>query len=175
MGPIGIIGLAGADGAGKSTLASALLTALEDRYVSIHRINFADPLRREVADLIQGEYHQMFVKPTPDWMRNLLRGWGDYKRHLEEGYWVRQWMERLGPIPAQSLVLVDDVRYLNEARAIQSFDDGVVLFLDDAGRPDSDLLHELVEVRATADMGFTINSRAKLWADPELVLGALDL
>lgn len=178
-----IVGIAAsADGCGKSTLAHHLAsrTLLEPAVVP-----FAQALRGELYTALVRDaiaHHPRYThipealleKPTPEWARALLRAWGDYKRHLEPDYWVKRWNQRLDELePQVELVLVDDVRYRNEAEAIQSRG-GTLVFLDDVGTPDSQMLHELVDVRGMADLGFTVN-RAGEWADPEAVMEALGL
>jgi hypothetical protein len=116
----------------------------------------------------------LLEKPTPEWARALLRAWGDYKRHLEPDYWVKRWNQRVDELePQVELVLVDDVRYRNEAEAIQSRG-GTLVFLDDLSVPDHQMRHELVDVRQMADVGFVVNREGR-WANPVEVMEVLGL
>lgn len=183
-----VIGISGPDGCGKSTLAEAIQTHAVAKGYPTYIAPFATQLRQELMDVMQAECDRNhphdtvpnpWEKPTPDFMRNLLRGWGDWKRTMDPDYWVESWVNRLAVLEEQNdnprlVVVADDVRYENEAMAV-TFSGGTVLYLDDASQPDHTLGHELVEVRSMADVGFTINSRAKMWADVDAVLEALDL
>lgn len=172
-----VIGISGSDGCGKSTLAEAIIHRAGDRFHPV-RVPFAEQLRHEVRNLLADDV-DVWQKPTPPWLRSLLVGWGGYKRSINPDYWVEAWQGLLqfwGTRQTESelLVVVDDVRYRNELSAVQHLG-GTVLYLDDAGQPDHTLGHELVEVRSMADLGFTINSKAKMWADADQVLEALEL
>lgn len=178
-----IVGLsASADGCGKTTLARHIVsrTLLEPAIVpmaralrqELHTILAQDAVFRELptAHIVPG----LMDKPTPTWARELLRSWGDYKRMLDPDYWVKRWEDRIQELEGTvELVLVDDIRYRNEADAIHAHG-GSLVFLDDVGTPDNALRHELVDVRAMADIGFTVN-RTGEWADPNAVMEALGL
>ena len=176
-----VVGIAGTDGSGKSSLAEAVMSSVGDRLVGV-RAPFAEQLRHQLQDvLIKDGYStaDVWQKPTPDWLRHLLRGWGDYKRSINPDYWVESWRGLIQFLdarktPRELLIIADDIRYVNELEAIHNLG-GVVLYLDDAAVPDHQLLHELLDVREMADIGFTVDSRAGKWADPEAVVEALGL
>ena len=189
-----VVGIAGTDGSGKSSLAEAVMSSVGDRLVGV-RAPFAEQLRHEIKELLDRDLrnnHRIpdgwmvdfspadpWEKPTPSWMRSLLRGWGDYKRSINPDYWVESWRGLVQFLdarktPRELLIIADDIRYVNELEAIHNLG-GVVLYLDDAAVPDHQLLHELLDVREMADIGFTVDSRAGKWADPEAVVEALGL
>lgn len=176
-----VIGISGPDGCGKSTLAEAIMSNASDRFRPV-RIAFAEVLRDEVQLLLERDGDKdanAWQKPTPDWLRNLLRGWGDYKRSQSPDYWVKSWQTLLQihirrRMTEEFLVIADDIRYTNEAEAVHNLG-GTVLYLDDAAVPDHQLLHELLDVREMADIGFTVDSRAGNWAEPQAVMEALGL
>lgn len=120
-----IIGIAGKMGTGKTTLASILADLCDGR-----RVSFADALRDEVQEIFGVPMSMMadrnlkeqaripcgfrFVSP-----RELLQWWGEERRRVNCNYWVDQLM---AGIDRGELVLVDDVRYRNEAEAIRQAD-----------------------------------------------------
>ena len=183
-----VIGISGPDGSGKTTLSLVIAKRLADLGYDPHFVPFAMQLRVELQIALRDECDRNhprleapnpWDKPTNEWMRNLMRGWGDWKRSIDPDYWVRAWEARLELLrqggQRKRLVLIsDDLRYRNEAASVQAHG-GTVLYLDDAGHADHSLGHELLDVRGMADLGFTINSKAKMWADPEMVLEALEL
>lgn len=174
-----IVGIAGADGCGKSTLAGHLLTT--EGYYPV-RVPFAEQLRHEVQALLEQDGEQTvdaWQKPTPAWLRQLLRGWGDYKRSLQPDYWVLAWRGLIQfwgtrHTPHELLIIADDLRYVNEAEAVHNLG-GTVIYLDDVAVPDHQLLHELLDVREMADIGFTVDSRAGKWVDAGMVTETLGL
>lgn len=117
-----IIGISGKMGTGKTTLARHLAKMLGCDVMS-----FADTLRQEVKEhfgvpmgtmtdqeakasmMIQVGFKSMLL-------RELLQWWGAERRRVDPDYWVKQLMANADE---QSITLVDDVRYHNEAEAIQ--------------------------------------------------------
>ena len=177
-----VVGIASScDGCGKTMLARhiAVRTTLKTAVLP-----FAGALKRELwavleTDAISNGLSSSHIspalteKPTPIWARLLMRDWGDYKRKLDPDYWVKQWEQQIQETPDIELVIADDVRYRNEADAIH-LHGGTVIFLDDVGTRDNQMLHELVDVRSMADIGFTVNHAGE-WADPDVVVEALGL
>lgn len=130
-----VIGLAGAMGAGKDTVANYLI----DRH-SFIRIAFADALKDDVCDrfrrtvivignlngiakrdLTDEQYVRWLVwEVKPSGIRQLLQEYGTEVRRKEDGqYWVRAWQKRAAPwVEAGHRVVVPDVRFPNEALAI---------------------------------------------------------
>lgn len=187
-----VVGISGPDGCGKTTLAQLIEERLDGKYVCF-QVNFADKLKRELLSFLISHKpnnanvaelaRAMTEKPTPEWARYLMRGWGGFQRDFNPQYWIQKWNYEVllhvsqpevmeGPLPM--LVLCSDVRYVNEVEAIQAHG-GSVLYLDDTGQPLNTLLHQLPEVRQIADLGFTINSKVKQWADVDQVIEALSL
>lgn len=116
-----IIGLCGFKGSGKTVVANHLIT--EYGFVA-H--NFKSALNKEVKqnfpellDVLANAYHmdidKLFVN-KPVGMRALLQNYGtDVRRAEDPGYWVKEWCKDLH----DENYVVDDVRFLNEARAIR--------------------------------------------------------
>ncbi len=197
-----LIGIAGCDGSGKTTLAESLREIYGDKEKSVH-INFADKLKDEVAALLtfadtwkteyistdEGiEVYSDLVreKPTPEWLRLLLRGWGNYRRSGDPKYWVNRWIDAVVDhkyqcdfeLKQECFVVCSDVRYVNEAKAIHELG-GTLLYLDDVCKPLGELtageLHELDKVAAICDYGFLINTKARGWVKADYVAKLLGL
>lgn len=184
-----VLGIAGTDGSGKSTLRNALVRPLSEQGFSVMFVPFAGQLRLELTSAMEWDWRNRnlktpipnaWEKPTPRYMRDLLRGWGEMKRQYDPDYWVVSWRTRVEDLrrhdgyQGEVFVIADDVRYVNEVTAVQGLG-GQLLYLDDVSVPDNELLHELVDVRTLADIGFSINSKRMVWADPQAVLVSLGL
>ncbi len=192
-----LIGIAGCDGSGKTTLAESLRELYGSKGKSVH-VNFADKLKDEVAEILWQskihhtvkplEYWQSFVrqKPTPEWLRLMLRGWGNCRRSIDPDYWVRKWVSEVVDHKylcdfkwkQEAFVVCSDVRYVNEAKAIHELG-GTVLFLDDISKPLEKLSegerHELHKVADMCDHGFLMSSRKDDWIEPQYVFKLLKL
>ena len=119
---IRLVGFCGPAGAGKTTAARLLYGQ------GFERVRFADPLKRMLAVLglseaeIDGADKEKpsprLCGQTPRWaMQSLGTEWG--RQCIGRDFWLDAWAriadERLR---AGGLVVVDDVRFSNEARAI---------------------------------------------------------
>lgn len=123
-----IIGLAGKAGSGKDFCYDLI-----DRTVGAQRLAFADEVRYEVeaerSDL------DVWTKPYTEEVRALLQWWGtEYRRAQDPDYWVKKTVERIQASDAETVVLTD-VRYANEAKAVRDMGGLVILVhADDAVR-----------------------------------------
>jgi adenylate kinase len=117
-----IIGLLGAKGSGKSTIAEHL-----ERNYGFKRVNFKDSLLEEVRerfpDLLRlmSEEENLSVdemfKLKPPMVRALLQNYGtEVKRADDQNYWVKRWEKIADHI--EDNIVVDDVRFLNEVSVI---------------------------------------------------------
>lgn len=139
MDDVKVVGLIGRKGSGKSTVADVFI---KHGYV---RVKFADTLKGMLRTFglteehIEGELkelpcdilcglsprHAMQTLGT-DWARNCMHN----------DIWVNIWKHKLSLLPKGSKVVVDDVRFENEAAAVQLL--GGVLCSIDRPRPYGD-------------------------------------
>lgn len=107
-----ILGIAGKQKSGKSTLAAALA-----RVYPVERTAFAAPLKRWADELWPGL--------SKDAKRPYLQGFGQGLRELDPDAWVNYWRRGVeasdffGRERAPVLIIVDDVRFPNEAQAVK--------------------------------------------------------
>lgn len=175
-----LIGFAGTDGSGKTTLANQWLQTGQG--CCLH-LNFADALRDEVSSALDMSRAEVYAKPTPDWLRLLLRGWGGYKRSLDPDYWTKAWSDRLasarfGYDYGRLSVVCSDVRYFNEATLITKLG-GTIVYLSDAAKPLAGLAngeaHELARVRNLAAIEIAIDSSGDYWASLSDLINQLEI
>lgn len=129
MEPI-VIGLAGYAGSGKSTAAEILVA----RH-GFTRIKFADGLKgmlrsiglgdREIEGDLKEKPSGLLCGKTPRQAMQLLgTEWG--RDLIGEEFWASLWLHKAREITSQGgSVVVDDVRYPNELRAVQAASGGV--------------------------------------------------
>jgi hypothetical protein len=117
-----IIGLSGKAGTGKTTTADLLASMCDGQVTS-----FANALRDEVSDLFHipvdclrdSSFKAMSQVPVGYRFlsaRELLQWWGALRREFNPDYWVDQVIGTAD----QDLLIIDDVRYRNEADAIKA-------------------------------------------------------
>lgn len=99
-----VLALAGDYGVGKSTLAKNL-----DGYKVL---SFGNYVRDELIKTIGIEKEVVYQKPTPDYVRNLLKGYGDWRRNADSGYWSRKLIQDL--FSSDHPVVIDDIRFKQE-------------------------------------------------------------
>lgn len=120
-----IIGIVGQKGSGKTTACNIIKKHLK----GVQQINFKDALVQEIKDrfpdlLEEIEIHynlstpQLFIQKPP-LMRALLQNFGtEVRRGDRDTYWTSKWSVAVVQADATN-VLTDDVRFLNEAKAIR--------------------------------------------------------
>ncbi len=118
-----ILGLAGQAGAGKDFTYQVLRDLLiREKLVAI-RVAFADGVREEISDYLETDTDVLWNKPYPIEIRKLLQWWGTELRRAEDpNYWSKKGIAealRLDASENVHLVVVTDVRFDNEAKAIQ--------------------------------------------------------
>lgn len=114
-----IIGFVGKKRVGKSTACSMVPMGTV--------VSFREPLLEEVKMIFTSllNMHAVKYKMTvdevlekkPGIIRQLLQWWGtDVRRAQDPDYWTDQWKAKVDE--TEGLILVDDLRFLNEANAI---------------------------------------------------------
>ncbi len=132
-----LIGLAGKFGAGKDAVGDVLV----ERF-GFKKLSFAEPLRRECAELLSGSFwsypkcipwllriqlcllykpFHIWVKPTLKPIRRLLQLYGtDYRRAQDPDYWVKQTAAYLNAHRTENIVITD-ARFPNEAALVRQY------------------------------------------------------
>jgi adenylate kinase family enzyme len=122
-----IIGFTGYKQSGKST-ASAYI---QEKTGAV-RVNFKDALIAEVAqnfptlltEIAKVTDSKDLFTEKPPLMRALLQEYGTEVRRCDNpNYWVDKWLATAGEYPN---VVVDDVRFLNEAKAVKDMGGTIV-------------------------------------------------
>ena len=107
-----IIALSGKRESGKTTVADYLAA----NHGAV-KLSFAKTLREEVVSF--GYKHELiFGKPTHPDVRNLLIAHGSLRRMQDQDYWIDRMFKTMTDLPHDALVVVDDVRYWNEAERL---------------------------------------------------------
>lgn len=130
-----IIGLIGFKQVGKSTAAKYLQGKYDfsrhnfkDALVAEIKQNFPD-LLRELSIIYSMTVDELFENKPPA-MRALMQNYGTQVRRGDRDlYWVEQWVNGCLALPK---IVVDDVRFLNEAEAVKKLG-GILIRLT---RPD---------------------------------------
>jgi len=107
-----IIAFSGKRESGKTTMA--------DHIVANHgaaKISFASTLRDEV---VAYGYRRQLIdgKPTHPVVRDLLIAHGCLRRLEEPDYWIDRLFKKINELPADALVVIDDMRFWNEAERL---------------------------------------------------------
>lgn len=128
-----VLAFTGLKGTGKSEACKYI----EGIYADAIRINFKDALVEEIKTKFHDFLHELilvcgdprveeiddFFEYKPPVFRKFMQNYGtEVRRGDHPDYWVRRWSERVDRALADGkLVLVDDVRFLNEAEAVKDF------------------------------------------------------
>ena len=112
-----ILALSGKRGSGKSTIAEFLA----DEYGAI-RLSFAMAIRNDLA-AIGCDRQTLNMKPTPIPARNLLVAYGQFRRWCNPDHWVSPLLGEMTSLRQNGvdLVVVDDLRFWNEAEALETY------------------------------------------------------
>lgn len=144
-----VIGVTGKKGSGKTTAAKYLA---HQGYV---RVNFKDALLKEIKEkfpktlsalvrLIEREQYngiapltvdRLLEEKTDEIARFFLQEYGtDVRRVDNEDYWVVKWLKNA---KHHSLLVVDDVRFINEADAVRGLN-GIIVRIVREGQVSND-------------------------------------
>lgn len=125
-----VIGLAGPAGCGKSTVAGVLVS-----HYGFTKLAFADPIKEMLSVIVSKEYlYEKKQTPVPlirktarELMQSLGTEWG--RNMVGQDVWVDELAVRAAMISGP--IVVDDVRYENEARYIRNV--GILVHLSRDG------------------------------------------
>lgn len=111
-----LIGITGQKRSGKDTVADMIIKQLAPK-ISI-KIGFADALKEEVAKAV-GK-NRDFIEANKSHFRLILQGWGtDFRREMDgKNYWINKLGAKILALEKVDMVIVPDVRFLNEAQFI---------------------------------------------------------
>lgn len=127
-----IIGLTGLAGSGKTTVADYLVEEYGFKKLSF-KSGLIDEMKEVFPDLLPCiaraelmDESELFNKKPP-LMRTLMQNYGtDVRRGDDPDYWVKKWLKKATVMIGRDNIVVDDVRFLNEADAI-SMHNGVIV------------------------------------------------
>jgi hypothetical protein len=136
---ITLIGLTGATGSGKSTVAGFLhefegwsivkfAAALKNGLG--HMLRTVGMSESDINDAIEGDMKEVPLDAlgghTPRYaMQTLGTEWG--RNHMGQDFWVNMVRARIGNAPAGSKIVIDDVRFENEAALIRELGGKVIM------------------------------------------------
>ena len=180
-----LIGIVGFKGSGKSTAAKHLQTKynfvrhnFKDALIAEIKQNFPDLLEviREIswaeADIIEENSIDELFKIKPPLMRALMINYGTEVRRKENpDYWVNQWMYFAEDNYNKNIV-VDDCRFLNEAKAIKHLDGILIRIVRTDITTGGDHQSETEQLGIEADYTITVNAgeQDKLYAELDAIM-----
>lgn len=134
-----IIGFTGYKQSGKDTAASLFHEYLPLRLYSVKTFSFAFNLKKEVAAHIGQTVDWVEANKLNPVIRHLLQWYGTEFAKGERGsdVWIKALEEEIGKIEEPVIVLIPDVRFLEEAAWISS-KGGVVIRVERAGQINTD-------------------------------------
>lgn len=129
-----VIAFSGKAGSGKTTSTDYLLKTYPDKYV---KINFKDAMVEEMRRIfpqtlrmmsLSSENYEFGIRTVDDLfthkppeMRALMQEFGtELRRGDDPDYWVKAWMRKANKVISEGkVIVVDDLRFLNEEKAIR--------------------------------------------------------
>jgi hypothetical protein len=131
---IKIIGIAGVAQVGKDTFCTQMIDILNSQGVDAQRVAFADELKKDMDSFLlakTGVSAYTTVAEEKKSIRPLLVAYGHLMRSLTKGmYWIDKLKEKIEKNTKNDTIsIVSDVRYANEAEWINSTRVGITLHL----------------------------------------------
>ena len=142
------VGLTGKKGSGKSTAAKYLAhqgyarVNFKDALVSEMKQNFPGTLEKIIELMDASAYDGLkpwtvdrLLEEKPPLFRSLMQDYGtQVRRGDDEDYWVVKWLKNA---KHHSLLVVDDVRFINEADAVRGLN-GIIVRIVREGQVSND-------------------------------------
>lgn len=161
-----IIGLTGKKGSGKTTAAKLL----DELVPGIVHINFKDAMIAEMKQTFPGllallaEHYSVTIDGLfankPPMMRKFMQEYGTELRRVYDGnenYWADKLAVAIAELPAGTHVVIDDVRFLNEAATVRSLGGTLVrISRQDASVLDGSDVHQSETEMETIATDYTI-------------------
>jgi len=135
---IKIIGIAGVAKVGKDTFCADLIDIIEGDGLKASRLAFADALKNDLKDFLLAKTGVNIYNNDPDTkelIRPLMVEYGKLMRNITKGkYWVDKVKLQVEEnLKNDTVSIISDVRYPNEAEWINSIDGGVTVHLSRGG------------------------------------------
>lgn len=113
-----IIGITGLKQSGKDTTAAYISEQLCLDGFRCNRVGFADRLKTEICAALKITHSEL--ESDKKTYRGILQWWGTEYRRTKFGndYWVKRLHDNLMSLPDETVVIIPDVRFLNEAQYI---------------------------------------------------------
>lgn len=132
-----ILAFTGRKGSGKSTIAQALKTN-NPAFKSAVILSFAEPLKRMAKEILQADAFLTENKEKTEYglcgktpriiLQTLGTEWG--RNCVGEGIWTEIMKNRLLSASTPQLVLIDDLRFENEALMLKKFPNTYIIQVD---------------------------------------------
>lgn len=165
-----LIGFTGLARSGKSTASQHLIERgfikvnFKDALVEELKKNFTPLLEEIVTYYVQHEHEAytvdelFFVKPPL--VRKLMQCYGTEVRRGDDFlYWIKQWAAKVDALLAEGKnVVVDDVRFLNEAWSIHGDRPGKVIRIERTDMPSTTDNHQSESEMASISADYTIRT-----------------
>lgn len=119
-----VIGLTAPAGSGKDTVFAIIEELMDSK--TVVRVAFGDAVKEEVAE--QHSVSVEEIEENKESFRNVLQQWGtEHRRKKDPRYWIKQIETEVKMLRDNAdVVVITDVRFLNEAEYIKSLGGDVI-------------------------------------------------
>lgn len=148
-----IIGLSGKKQSGKDTFFRLAKNLLETQGLVVARYAFADPLKREVAEVLDIPIHE--IEDNKPSYRMMLQWWGtEWRREIQNqpNYWINKMVDFVNMQKGVDVVIITDCRFENEAKCVRDLGGCIVRVVrpavvhDDTHSSEDELPSQLVDL-----------------------------
>lgn len=147
-----IIGFTGKKQSGKTTCCGYLdnfsIQSFKGALTEELKQNFPD-LLQELSESYEMPLDDLFLE-KPSLVRKLMQNYGtDVRRKDDDNYWTNRWLERAKFIEGN--IAVDDVRFLNEAKAVKDMGGVIIRVVRPSGNDNDQHISEVEQEQIEAD------------------------
>ena len=123
-----IVGLVGPAGSGKTTVGNYLV----EKY-GYRRMAFADSLKDMIITAGICTHDECYGKKT-EYSRKMLQliGTEVFRKQVHSEYWIQQMGKKLSALPPDAKVVIDDIRFPNEAKLVRAYPGSLLVKLERA-------------------------------------------